>query len=69
MFLVASLSMITCVFVAATIYYDKNLRKAHPSLLLGLMSMSEFATCYSAFLWQLNPVKISCYFGINNLYQ
>lgn len=68
-FVIAILSMITCLFVSGTIYYDKDLREAHPSLLLGMMSMTEFITCYSAFIWQLNTVKVVCYFGMNNLFQ
>ena len=68
-FLIALLSMITCLFVSGTIYYDKGLREAHPSLLLGMMSMTEFITCYSALIWQLNTVKVVCYFGMNTLFQ
>ena len=50
-FLIAMVSMLTCLFVSGTIYYDKGLREAHPSLLLGMMSMTEFVTCYSALIW------------------
>ena len=46
MFILACLSMITCLFVSGTIYFDKGLRNAHPSMLLGMMSIAEFVTCY-----------------------
>ena len=66
--ILAMMSMITCLVVASTIYFNKPLRKAHPSLLIGLMCLSDSITCYSALVWQLNTVKFCCYFGIDKLY-
>ena len=55
--------MSTCLLVAITIFTNKELKDTHPSLLLAAMSICEFITCWNVFVWTLNPVKLSCYFG------
>lgn len=61
--LMAFLSMFTCLIISISIFYNKKLRNTHPSMLLALISLSEFGMCYNALVWQLGIVKCSCYFG------
>lgn len=64
-FLLAFFSMCTCILVAGTIYYNSELKNTHPSLLIAAMSICEFVSCWNVLIWQLNVVKVSCYFGTN----
>ena len=61
--LMAFLSMVTCLIICSSIIYNKKLRNTHPSMLLALISVSEFGMCYNALIWQLGVVRCSCYFG------
>ena len=42
---VCLLSMTMSVIVSATIFFNKDLRETHPSMLICMMSLAEFVTC------------------------
>jgi hypothetical protein len=62
------ISMITCVVICYSIYKNKMLRDSHPSLLIAIMSLCEFITCYHAMVWQLSTVNFACYLELPSLY-
>lgn len=60
-------SMVSSLFVAITIFYNPKLR-IHPSKLIGFMCICEGMSCFNALLWVINPIDVSCYFGLHYLY-
>jgi len=61
------LSMVSTVFVALTIFYNKKLR-VHPSQLIGYMCICEGLSCFNSVLWAIGPKEFICYFGLHYLY-
>ncbi|MFO0116786.1 MAG: hypothetical protein ACK521_03965 [bacterium] len=53
-------------FVSMTIIFDKRLR-AHPQPLIAYICIVEALMSYNALLQVLNPVWVSCYFGLNQI--
>lgn len=53
-------------FVSLTIIYDKRLQ-AHPQPLIAYICIAEALMSYNALLQVLNPVWISCYFGLDQI--
>lgn len=62
------LSMLLSLLVVVAIYCNKELRDTHPSMLVLMMSLAEFITCYNALVYQLNTVKFVCYWGVEKMY-
>ena len=54
-------------FVSLTIIYDKRLQ-AHPQPLIAYICIAEALMSYNALLQVLNPVWISCYFGLDQIF-
>ena len=63
----ATLSMISSVFIAWTIFHNKKLRQ-HPSSLIGLMAICEGISCFNALVWALNPLDYICYLRLHELF-
>ena len=53
-------------FVSITIFYDKRLQ-AHPQPLIAYICVAEALMSWNALLQVLNPVYISCYFGLDQI--
>ena len=61
-------SMVMSLIVSSTIFFNKELRETHPSMLICMMSLAEFVTCQNAFVFQINAVEFVCYLGLNQVY-
>lgn len=59
------ISMLFCVVVSSTIFFNKELRETHPSMLICIMSLAEFITCYNALIFEIGTVDVVCYLGLN----
>jgi hypothetical protein len=60
------LSIAGLAFVSLTILFDKRLR-AHPQPLIAYICIVEALMSWNALLQVLNPVWVSCYFGLNQI--
>lgn len=63
------LSMVVCFLVFYYTFTDNQIKNAHPSQLLALMSLCEFGTCFHALIWQIGTVRLICYFKLAQYYK
>ena len=66
-FIVWYLTSLICVVVAYATLKNKQLKKVHPSQLIGFLSVSYFMINWYIFIWKLNEVKVVCYLGLDDL--
>jgi hypothetical protein len=64
---IGSVSMVAASFVAWTIFANKKL-SAHPSKLIGYMSLCEAISCFNCVIWAVGPQDYICYFGLHYLF-
>lgn len=62
------LSCTTSIFVVYVIFSNKEIRDAHPSKLLAMMSVCEFVSCSQAFIWLVGAGRLACYFKMDTFY-
>ena len=67
-FFATFVSMFCCVLVSSTIFFNRELRETHPSMLICIMSLAEIITCQNAFIFETNTVDFVCYLGLNEYY-
>ena len=59
----------TALIVIYVIFSNSEIKNAHPSKLLALMSLCEFISCSQVFIWLVGAGKLGCYFGVVDLYE
>ena len=67
-FTIMVLSCTTSIFVVYVIFSNKEIRDAHPSKLLAMMSVCEFVSCSQVFIWLVGAGRLACYFKMDSFY-
>ena len=56
------MSIVSSLFVALTIIFNKKLR-AHPNMLIAYMSIANFGVILNILIWSIGTEDFVCYFG------